>query len=149
MEKLLIVRHGSCNRDSRLSETGRMEMAELAKFVQTFLNGNPVLILSSSAQRACDSAMVMGDILNVGFEEIEELWCDEGHEGDIKKSYEIIKSRGNDASIVIIVTHISCAVSLANYFLKDLGVKDRFAMVETGEGLQINLEECTVERIPK
>ena len=149
MKKLLIVRHGSYDNDLRLSDNGKREIRKLAEYIKTNSDGYSVLILSSSALRASDSAKVMSDILGVGFEKIEEFCNDEHHPRNSSEACEIINTRRNDADVVIIVTHLEFTLFITNSFLKNLGIRALCKAVGKGEAWQINIEERTVERIPR
>jgi phosphohistidine phosphatase SixA len=149
MKKLLIARHGNYDRDYRLNEYGKKQMTELAEFLQTGLDGDSLLILSSPAPRASDSADVMAKMLKTGFEEVEELWDDNRHRGDPKKSYEIIKARGADVDVVIAITHMEFTEYLPRYFIKDLGIDTLCTEIGQGKAWEIDFEKRKVELAPR
>ena len=147
MKRLYVVRHGFYDSRDRLSKEGKEQMIGLAEKIHITLDEVSVLILSSSAPRASDSAKEIGDVLQIGFEEFEELWSDDFHHGDWKKSYALIEERGVDIDIVIVVTHRDLAASLVRKFAEKFSIKGNCGSAGKGHALVVDIEEGSLKHI--
>ena len=105
MKILMIVRHGEYGNDDRLNEIGRRQIADLAEKLGGYTNGGSVLLLTSPADRAHESAEIIGFHFGVELEDHEVLWSDNRHSEDFPSALELIKSRQGDADILILVAN--------------------------------------------
>lgn len=138
VRQLLIIRHGDYNGLDRLSPTGARQITDLSEKIAREVDGGSLLILSSSAPRASDSAKIIAERLRVPFEEHDVLWSGatgkvRGYDEDYARALEMILSHSNQADTVILVTHLEYTEDFPHFFgRKCLGVA--FPMVEINKG---------------
>ena len=118
MKKLIVARHGSYGEDMRISSAGREQMVKLAETLKKHIDGCKVVMLSSSAPRAADSAEVLAGLINVPFKEYEVLWSDNRHRRNDQAVLDLIESKKGDADVVIIVTHIEYTDSFPSFYAR-------------------------------
>ncbi len=147
MKKLFVVRHGDYDDDNRLNEHGKKQIRELAKIVQADLNGYSVLILSSSAPRASDSAEAMDEVLKVGFEENKVFWYDSSHWSNPDDAHKAIMEKKDDADVIIVITHLDFTEDIPGIFMNELGIDAHCCSVGKGQAWKIDLENRTMQRI--
>lgn len=140
MRYLIVVRHGEYVQFSgRLSEVGRRQMEALAESIKVLLDGMSVRMISSTAQRALDSAEVLSTVLQVTFDGNDLLWSDNMHRMKMEETLEFIRSIADQADVVILVTHIEYAEYLIRSYIKKIS-SERSITVEapyntpTGKG---------------
>ncbi len=151
MKKLIIMRHGDYNNyDYRLSKYGKKQMVQTAKIIHSVSNEYSIFILTSTAPRAIDSAKAINEVLQVGYEEHDELWDDDSHQGDWKKSINIIDSKKDSFDMVIVVTHLEFTEILPYYFAREVLEIDDFdcGPVGKGEAIAIDFENLSIVYIP-
>lgn len=119
MRLLIVVRHGNYDDEYNLSPKGREQMQKLAESLQSLTNGNKVLLLSSTAKRASQSAEVISQMLSVSFEEHEILWSENCHPENKPSLLEFVRARKQEAEIVILITHLEYADSFPAYFARE------------------------------
>lgn len=148
MDKLVIVRHGHYDSNDQLSECGRVQIRELSKKLKSSINGSPLLILTSNQDRARQSAEILGSAFNVGFEEYEILWSEGKHPEDLPGALELIRSRKNDAEVIVLVTHYEYVEDFPRYFGKnELGVELRSHLIDKGQAWVIDCQQKTIKHI--
>lgn len=137
---LFVVRHGDYDRDRNLSSFGADQIMELSDQLKGFINGGKVLLLSSPAPRASQSAQIISEKLCVPVEEHEILWSDNDHCEDFDGLLQIVTKRRAEAEIMILVTHLEYAEGFPDYFAsKELGLKNNEAPIPSkGEACLID-----------
>ena len=119
MERLVLIRHGSyADEDERINDDGRKQMTLLAERLRE-LNGSSVLLLSSTAPRALDSAEVLSGLLEIPIEEHAILWSDIDHPMNFKKTLDLIRESGGRAQTLLVVTHLDYAKYFPGYFAQE------------------------------
>ena len=147
MKTLVIVRHGDYN-GPRLSDRGRNQMKTLGEKLQTLINGSSVLLLTSIAGRAKESAEVLGSVLGVGFEEHEILWSENSHRENLPGALELVRSRKDEADVLILVTHYEYVDEFPAYFAnQELGVQLRSNLIGKGEAWVLDCQQKTLEHV--
>lgn len=131
MNKLIIVRHGEYGPDDRLNSRGRAHIEKLSNNLKQLIGDETVLILSSIAVRAVESAEIIAAALGVEFEKFELLWSESMHPEDFPGAYKLIQERKEGADVLIVVTHLE----YANYF------PSHFARMEWGSEKYIDIED--------
>lgn len=118
MEKLIIVRHGD-ETNGDLNERGRDEIAKLSKkLLKDHLNTEgKKRILSSTAPRALQSAMILRAVTGVGIEDHEILWSDDRHPAKTTKLLALLEEVFDEFDIVIMVTHLEYTFELPPAFM--------------------------------
>lgn len=116
MKKLVLARHGDYGDDYCLNELGKKQMRLLAEELKKHTNCDKVVILSSTADRARQSAEVLSEVLGVEHQLHELLWSDCNHREDYKKALELIRAHKEGAEIIIIVTHLEYVEGFPNHF---------------------------------
>ncbi len=148
MKKLILVRHGKYGSDDKLNASGRKQMDNLSETLKSIINGESVIILTSTAPRASESAEIISKSLNVPFEEHEILWSDNGHPEDIPKVLELVKFHKEKSDILILVTHLEYMDRFPTHFAsKELGVAINFQRSEKGCAFVIDCAEKTMSKI--
>ena len=112
MTDLIIVRHGDYDEKGRISSDGVQQMKNLVPAILTWVTPQrkkDILLLSSPAPRAEDSAKVLAEGLDLPYETDESLWSDKNHAYDCDRLLDFIEKKCNEKSescVVILVTHI-------------------------------------------
>ncbi len=148
MKKLIVIRHGDYNDAHRLSELGKKQMTQIGEKIMTRLNGHSMLMLSSTAPRAIDSANAVGKVLQINHEEHEILWDDNSHWGSLADSIKLIDSKKGLADVVVVVTHLEFTEEIPDHFANEvLNTSSFIHTVGKGEAWEIDFEEPTATHI--
>ncbi len=118
MKKLIIIRHGACGSDDRLSNEGRRQISDLTHLLQNEIFNASVCILTSPTDRTYESADIIGSFFKVSPEKNDCLWDDNHHRGDHKKTLELIRLKPN-FEVIVLVTHMDFAVFFPEFFGKE------------------------------
>jgi phosphohistidine phosphatase SixA len=133
-----------------LSPRGAQEIATLAEKIKSATNGLSVLILTSTAPRASQSAIIIKTILGAEVKESPALWSDNEHPKDLQKALALIKAEKDHVDVLIIVTHYEYTERLPGYFAKEvLGVPlcSELNLVEKGQAWVIDCIKKTMTRL--
>lgn len=148
MKKLVLVRHGSYGGDDHLSSDGRRQIEALAKKLKTFVNGASIVILTSIADRARESAEILSSFFGVEHEQHEILWSENSHPEDFNGTLELIRSNSNKGDILILVTHYEYVEYFPSYFAeKELGAALHPRLIGKGEAWVVDCAEKTLTHI--
>ncbi|MCX6812263.1 MAG: histidine phosphatase family protein [Candidatus Berkelbacteria bacterium] len=140
MKKLVIVRHGDyCYSDGEnvLSHAGEDQIRELIEKLvaeNVIINsGGELVILSSTARRAVDSAKIIAEALGVRCNFNEILWSESFRIENLPGALELVRQL-ESADTVIMVTHYKYTKYFPQYFGQEyLGVNS-FPMSVAGKG---------------
>jgi phosphohistidine phosphatase SixA len=150
MQKLIVVRHGDYGYNDRLSDFGKRQMQNIATQLKPHVDGKKVVVLSSVAERATDSADIITEQLGVpGYESHDVLWSENRHPENLPKAVELVQQHA-DTDVLILVTHLEYAERFPNHFLHTvLSTKDTFAArkVEKGQAIIIDCDNKTTQLI--
>ncbi|MFA5188157.1 MAG: histidine phosphatase family protein [Patescibacteria group bacterium] len=147
MKTLIIVRHGDYY-GPHLSDCGRNQMKALGEKLQAIINGSSVLLFTSIAGRAKESAEVLGTVLGIGFEEHEILWSECDHREDLPGTLKLVRSRKDEADVLILVTHYEYVDEFPSYFaIQELGVQLRSKLIGKGEACVLDCQQKTLEHV--
>ncbi len=116
METLIIVRHGLYNDKLRLTPKGLEKLEILAAQIQLQILDKNIVLLTSPAPRAKDSAEVLARQLGVTCSEHGELWSDADHPQDNKALFALIQNYFEIAEVLILVTHLEYAQDFPRFF---------------------------------
>lgn len=148
MKKLVLVRHGSYGGDDHLSSDGRRQIEVLAEKLKTFVNGDSVVILTSIADRARESAEILSSFFGVEYEQHEILWSGNGHLEDFDGTLNLIRSNSSKGDILILVTHYEYVEYFPSYFAeKELDTKLRSRLIGKGEAWVVDCKEKTLTHV--
>ncbi len=122
MKKLVIFRHGHDHgtRES-LSPSGRERVRETAEKLSPHFDGSSLLILSSTALRAVETAEIIAERFCASFESHDVLWSGGGGKcrgsfEDFAKVLEIINGHEKQADVVVLVTHYEYVEAFPAFF---------------------------------
>ena len=118
MRRLIIVRHGRYRTDGSLSLFGRESIRELVCRLESLVDEGPILVLSSSAKRAYESANILAEALEADFESSDVLWSEQYRPARPDTVLSMILSRADDYETVIVVTHLEYVQTLPTHFSK-------------------------------
>jgi len=148
MQKLVIVRHGHYDKKDQLSADGKEQIYFLTEQLGPHLDGGSLLILSSTADRAWQSAEILAEAFNVPYEKHEILLSDEDHFEDLAKALELVQSREEEADVIILVTHHEYAKYFPYHYAKhvfdDLW---EYQAIDKGDAWIIDCQDKTRELI--
>lgn len=149
MKKLIVIRHGDYDFDLRLNEVGRAQVLGLARSILAHAEGS-ILILSSVALRALESAEIIQSVVGGQIEEHKVLWSERGHPEDFPSALKLVRERMESAGTIILVTHLEYAHDFPSYFLsEELNRSHGTIIVEKGEGVVIDYEKGEAAKITK
>lgn len=152
MKHLIIVRHGEYGRTDHLTEPGSRQIKVLAYKLQDLVNGASVHILTSPADRARESAEIIGSVLESGLEEHAILWsggdAPQHHGGNCALALELIRSHQDKADALVLVTHYEYVEALPGYFAKqELGTNLHSRLIGKGEAWIVDCEQKTLTHL--
>lgn len=146
MKMLVLVRHGSCGPDGRLDEIGYGQAVALATRIKEMVEReghSSISMLCSTAPRALDSADVMGHVLGrmlIAREDHPAFWADDEHSHDFREGLSLIERAGENADVVIVVTHLDYANYFASFMARERGWESHLPnfSVRYGEAVVVN-----------
>jgi len=148
MKYLILVRHGEYDRAYHLSSNGREQVVALAEKLKSFVNGSSVIIFTSIADRARESADILCSFFGVDYEKHEILWSENDHPANFLGTLNLVRSNKDRADILILVTHIEYVEDFPSYFTEnELGTKLRSTSVGKGEALVIDCQQKTLTHV--
>jgi phosphohistidine phosphatase SixA len=134
METLVIARHGEYDHSrGSLSLEGRQRMAKLALCLYPYLYCRKVIILTSTATRAVESAHIIKLIQDVKeLEQHEILWSDreDGRSAHPAEVLRLIRTKREAYEVVILVTHYEYCEEFPSYYAEHELKGPRFTDVE-------------------
>lgn len=148
MKKLILIRHGDYSGD-KLNEVGRKQIIDLTNVLkEEYLNDESILLMTSTALRASDSAKVVSEILKIDYKEYKTLWSDKNHKENHEALLELIKSKQNEAETIILVTHYEYVEEFPAYFAsKELDIEWSDKLIGKGEAWVIDCQAKTREHV--
>lgn len=148
MKHLIIVRHGQYGPGQQLNDRGRAQIEALADRLKSFMNGVKVMILTSTADRARESAEILGSAFGVGFEEHEILWSESSYPEDLPGTLKLVRSRKDNADVLVLVTHYEYVEKFPSYFARnELGTPMSSGLIEKGEAWVIDCFQKTLTHV--
>ena len=155
MKKLILVRHGTDEGgfNAHLSLTGKRQITDLAGKLAPHVDGNSVLMFSSTALRAQDGAKILSKAISVSFELCDTLWS--GYDGkvlgcvpDFEQVMKLVSSHPNQADVVILITHYEYVEDFPQFFGKKyLGVDFPSKVIPKGTAWLVDCETKQVTHI--
>jgi phosphohistidine phosphatase SixA len=152
MKQLVVARHGMYNSRHQLSDEGRVQIDQLAYSLHHTLARYPleqIALLSSTADRAKDSADRLASFFGLTVEYHEVLWSEGGHREDLPAAFDLVSRYAEKAGLVVMVTHLEYGEKFPEYYAKQaLGQSWRTPGLSYGQGILI---DCTVpdwKRLP-
>jgi phosphohistidine phosphatase SixA len=147
MRYLVLARHGDYRND-QLSDYGRQQMSRMAERLKLILGDGKPLILSSTATRGWQSAEVLARGLGVSYERYDLLWSDNMHPMDLPAALELVRSRSDEADMVILVTHLEYTDQFPWYYADRTWSHELvYHGPDRGEALLIDCETITTQRL--
>ena len=149
LKTLTIVRHGDYSGEN-LNSYGMQQMENIAKEIKEKIGKVPVIILTSAAPRAKQSADVIGKVFDLDVAHVSEsFWSDNRHYQDDNKFLEELENNIGEAEHAIVVSHleyveyIPAKITRSKNFPKPAAVFER----SKGTGVHMNMTEKIVEEI--
>lgn len=136
MEKLLIIcRHGEYDRGTHhLNEYGKDQIIALASHLQPIIEDRTIRILSSTADRALESAEILrGAFKTITVERHELLWSESRRRPDYEGTKHLVEEAFLASDTVILVTHLEYTDGFTEYFIKQ-SVGKQLASFELRKG---------------
>ncbi|MBI4118720.1 MAG: histidine phosphatase family protein [Parcubacteria group bacterium] len=147
MKQLIVVRHGDYGH-SELTDLGRTQIRALAEKLKPFTNGATVLVLTSPAVRARQSAEIISSTFGVGFEEHDILWSDESRTENLLGTLELVRSRKDGAEVIILVTHYEYVERFPEYIAREeLGTELRSRVIGKGQAWVLDCLQKTLTHV--
>lgn len=145
MDTLIIARHGHDN-GRYLSETGQAQISRLCDRLLPDMNGS-VLVLSSTTDRARESAEIIAKAFSAEIELHKVLWSENDHPMDLDGALAVIREREPRADVIVVVTHYEYVVDLpAHYATKVLGGSNfPRKLIDKGQAWVIDCDEKTIK----
>ncbi|MFZ2205364.1 MAG: hypothetical protein WAV23_02125 [Minisyncoccia bacterium] len=145
LRKIIIIRHGEYTMGQCLTEKGKKQTNDLIpELVKSLMNEKKVLLLSSSAPHAEESAKMLSDALNIPCEVHPEFWSNISykHKQDNPKALALIKKRAKEkeANIVVLVTNLDYTIGLSNLIIGANEDSFVWRVLAEGEMLILNLK---------
>lgn len=156
MEHLFVVRHGSYDKDGRLDHRGREQIVELSNVVKEILGKGRIQMLSSSADRARESAETLASELGVkNVETFDYLWSGKNSPwrrpyGDMNAIHLLVTQRRYLSETLFLVTHTEVSRDYPEYFTRqEFGRDARFDELFTGEAHYLNVSAMEWKTLPR
>jgi phosphohistidine phosphatase SixA len=120
LETLIIVRHGNYqgspeSRRTPLSTDGRRKIVQLRATLLPYYQGI-VAVCTSPFLRCWQTAELLAEPAQVQPEPFEELVSGGGVPADLPNTLELVRRKGAQASVVIVVAHLECVLGFPGYF---------------------------------
>lgn len=150
LEHLAVCRHGAYKDvigEPALNDAGRKQAEKLGNALGTRLEGRQRAVITSISLRARQTAAIIAEILGVTPEELEELWNDSSHRGDLRVCTERIDA--HEAPAIVVVTHLEYTAHLPNAYRAQLLGAAAPAMGELsyGQAWYLHAAQKTAEHI--
>lgn len=105
--------------------------------------GETICILTSTVDRARDSAEILGNIFNIGFEEQAAL---HSQPKDLPGIFNLVKC--HKADVIILVTHLPYAENFPSYFAQEeLGISLQSGPIGNGEAWVLDCLSKTLTHV--
>lgn len=151
MKKLIIVRHGDYDFKYQLNDTGRNQIKRLADKLYSQINTSSIIILSSIAARARQSAEIIVEKFKIdSFKEYDFLESLGGSLKDdqVTKTLDLIHSVEDKFDIVFLVIHYEFVESFPKIFGKKfLNTDFERHSIKIGNAWLIDCKNKTIEHI--
>ncbi|HNW09126.1 MAG TPA: histidine phosphatase family protein [bacterium] len=148
MNHLILVRHGDYSHTGQLNNRGIIQIESLAQKIKMVSNGNRALILTSPADRARQSAEILGRNLSAQLITENILWSDCDHMEDFEGVLELVRAQSDQTETLILVTHYEYVESFPAYFARqELGVDLPCWVIERGEAWVIDCHQKAISRL--
>jgi broad specificity phosphatase PhoE len=155
MKHFISARHGSYDRDNRLSDLGAEQMRELASAIRKYVGENASYrIVCSTAPRAKDSAIAFAQAIgHTGqIQEEEYLWsANDAPKGvtyyslrDRDRLRTIIEEHQDEADVIVCFSHLGVAEAMAIQMAKIVGVRVDYHDLGYGQGFLISKDRFTL-----
>lgn len=148
MEKLIVVRHAPYGSDDRINAWGRDVTEMLIERLRPLITGQKVRILTSTEDRAKDTADIIARELNTPPPEAHEvLWSEIKHPMDLPGALMLIQKYQDETEVLIIITHLEYAQVLSKHYGDKVLGKHVPAQydIQKGEALALDCENGELE----
>ena len=149
MKQLVILRHGEDDMMTRdLSVRGERQMLGLGQRLRGHLRSQNILVFSSPAQRAQQSAQAIAQALGVQEEVITAtaLGDEQGKSHPDEVVRQFVERNEERADVIILVCHLGTASSFGKYFFHVEVVKTpRQYHVEQGSAMILDLDHQIIQ----
>lgn len=148
MKKLIVVRHAPYGNDDRINEWGREVTDMLIERLKSLVTGQKVRILTSTEDRAKDTADIIARELNTSPPEAHEvLWSENKHPMNLPAALLLIQKYQDETEVLIIITHLEYAEVLSKHYGDKVLGKHVPAQydIQKGEATVLNCENGEME----
>lgn len=152
IKRLFLIRHGSYNSEGNLDDGGRKDIEELSRKISQLVNNeDSVLILSSPAPRAKESAEIIAGVLQSSVETNNALFTkyESINDTEFQNVLNLIQSVKDRVSLLILVTHGPIVDRLSTYTQAYDWQLTRWRSVSAykGEGILIDYEDKFITKL--
>ncbi len=147
MNMLILVRHGSYDYNTkRLDKIGEKQMYGLANNIKKIIVGKTVVLVSSSASMAVDSAEIISQMLNLSYEKDGKFLSDSQFQENLPLAYKKIQELGKEHEVVIVVTHHEYCKYLPQFILlKKFKRYTCYTVTECGRAVILSFNRKSIE----
>jgi phosphohistidine phosphatase SixA len=153
LNKFAVIRHADYSfATGRITPDGIQQMRDLLQPLWSYIGRDPdVIIVSSSAPRAKDSAQIISKELEIPYFVFDELWSDSRHVQLNQPALDVISNiaREKKCRVVIIITHKEYAHDLPRLICERCGCENPgFVEMQKGSMLFIDTNTNRKEKYP-
>lgn len=151
LRTLILIRHGEYDKKTMgLNKTGKAQIKDLCSKLMPIINNGDVVILSSTAKRAIESADIFKEITGINYGQHELLWSDEPSRiADYPAALKLIQKYADKAKTIIIFTHLEYVENFMTFFTKSQldGTNIKSHVIPKGTAWVLNCEKKTLKQI--
>ncbi len=118
MRKLILIRHGNYDSNRHLNPEGRQQIFEVIKKLKIFIRDKSLIVLTSTADRAIESAQIITSFFDCELLTFDLLHIeDDNCSGlDVQEIINLIHLYDQEKEIIILVTHHPCLREFCQHF---------------------------------
>lgn len=152
MKRLVAVRHGDCNSynigEDHLYDSWREIIAEQTEKIRHYVSDGSILVISSTALRAKETAGIIANGFGCEFEGNEAIGSYYYQEDEIPQALELICSVAERADNIILVTHSEyCEILPVLFSQQNLDVEFEIVRLRHGQAWIIDIKEKSIRII--
>ncbi len=143
MKLLILVRHGEYAEDTgTLTAKGREQIGILTEKLKQIIGGIRVIIFTSPAPRAKESADILSHAFGGGTPDAHYKLSPGEDNFDPARLLDLVRIYKDSAEVLILVTHVEYAEGFPKYYVREvLGEEITSGGVFTGEACVVNCED--------
>ena len=117
MKRVVLVRHGEYGPDDHLDERGYRQLTDLCLSLDGYFRAwGRIQLLTSTADRAMESAEILARVLPARPEALDLLWSERSHPEDLAGLFRLLEDRADLADTFVLVTHFEYVNEFPSFF---------------------------------